>query len=403
MKQRLTALSIENLKPGPVRREIPDPGAKGLYVVVQASGHKGFAVRYRNGAGKPCKLTIGSWPAISLVAARAAAAAALVEVERGHDPGETKKTAKAKAEAAAADTVRAVAEMYMRLEGKKLRSLDHRQRVLDRLVYPTLGNKPIDALKRSEIVRLLDKVETENGARMAHMVLAVLSRIFNWHAARSDEFRSPIVRGMSRIDAAARARKRILNDDELRTIWRAAQSDAGPFGALIQFLLLTGARRSEAAGLPWEEIDSAGNWTLPAARNKVKAELVRPLSKAAQAILAKQPHIGPYVFSRSGHRPLTGIADLKAKFDAECKVSGWTLHDCRRTARSLMSRAGVNVDHAERCLGHVIAGVRGTYDRHDFQAEMAHAYEALAAQIERIVNPPPANVTHIDSKRGAKA
>jgi hypothetical protein len=68
-------------------------------------------------------------------------------------------------------------------------------------------------------------------------------------------------------------------------------------------------------------------------------------------------------------------------------VTGWTLHDLRRTARSLMSRAGILSDHAERCLGHVIGGVRGVYDRHEFHAEKKRAYEALAAQIERIVNP----------------
>ena len=68
-------------------------------------------------------------------------------------------------------------------------------------------------------------------------------------------------------------------------------------------------------------------------------------------------------------------------------MTGWTLHDLRRTARSLMSRAGIPSDHAERCLGHVIGGVRGVYDRHEFHAEKKRAYEALAAQIDRIVNP----------------
>jgi integrase len=82
-----------------------------------------------------------------------------------------------------------------------------------------------------------------------------------------------------------------------------------------------------------------------------------------------------------------GLQQRKARFDKRCGVVGWMLHDLRRTARSLMSRAGVSSDHAERCLGHVIGGVRGVYDRHRYQAEMLRAYEALAVQIERIVNP----------------
>ena len=83
-------------------------------------------------------------------------------------------------------------------------------------------------------------------------------------------------------------------------------------------------------------------------------------------------------------------------------MTGWTLHDLRRTARSLMSRAGIPSDHAERCLGHVIGGVRGVYDRHEFHAEKMRAYEALAAQIDRIVNPKD-NVVPLQSAGGRKS
>ena len=88
-----------------------------------------------------------------------------------------------------------------------------------------------------------------------------------------------------------------------------------------------------------------------------------------------------------GHTPISGFSKFKARFDRGCPVAPWTIHDLRRTARSLMSRAGVAPDHAERCLGHVIPGVRGVYDRHRYEDEMARAYEALAAQIDRIVSP----------------
>src|SRR5262249_8262404 len=124
-------------------------------------------------------------------------------------------------------------------------------------------------------------------------------------------------------------------------------------------------------------------------RNKTNGELVRPLSKAAQSMLAAMPRFAkcPFVFTGDGRRPISGFSKAKRAFDKACGVTGWTLHDLRRTARSLMSRAGVNADHAERCLGHAIAGVRGIYDRHEFHAEMQQAFEALAAQIDRIVNP----------------
>jgi len=180
----------------------------------------------------------------------------------------------------------------------------------------------------------------------------------------------------------------VLNDDELRAVWNTAQSRAiDPFGALVRFLLLTAARRSEGAGLSWEEIGDA-RWVLPACRNKVKLNLVRPLSAAAQKLLEERPHIGgcPYVFTY-GNKPLASFSQSKEEFDEACGVTGWTLHDLRRTARTLMSRAGVNPDHAERCLGHVMPGIRDNYDRHEFYDEKRKAFEALAAQIERIVNP----------------
>jgi integrase len=194
---------------------------------------------------------------------------------------------------------------------------------------------------------------------------------------------------------------RVLTDDEIRKIWVATEPDEKaqkPFCAFVRFLLLTGARRNEARGLARTEIDGA-DWLLPAVRNKTKQPLIRPLSKAAQAVLAEQAQIdgGPLVFTTDGHRALS-VSKPKVAFDAACGVTGWKLHDLRRTSRTLLSRAGVNADIAERCLGHVIGGVRGVYDRHSFHDEMAHAFEALSQQIERIINPVD-NVTPLRRKR----
>ena len=131
------------------------------------------------------------------------------------------------------------------------------------------------------------------------------------------------------------------------------------------------------------------DWTLPKSRNKVKIDFVRPLPPAAQDVLKELPRIGKpgYVFTTNGRSGLGGFSKFKRKLDEASGVTGWTLHDLRRTARSLMSRAGISSDHAERCLGHVIGGVRGVYDRHEFHAEKKHAFEGLASQIDHILNP----------------
>jgi integrase len=260
-------------------------------------------------------------------------------------------------------------------------------------VYPALGDRPIASIRRVDITRVLNQIERQSGAVMADRVLATIRRILNWRAVGDDTYSSPIVTGMARTDPGARARKRVLDEAELRAVWAAADKGEGPFHRLVQFLLLTGARRNEAAQMKRAEL-SGGDWTLPAARNKTGDELMRPLSAAAQAILARLPEIEgcPYVFTTDGRHPVSGFSRFKRAFDEACGVTGWTLHDLRRTARSLMSRAGVNSDHAERALGHVIGGVRGVYDRHPYQHEMLQAFEALAALIERIINPPSANV-----------
>jgi integrase len=376
------------VQPGPVRIEHPDQLLPGLYLIVQTSGHKSWAIRYRVAGGRTRKLTLGPYPLIPLAKARELGRDALIKAKTGVDPGTEKQAAKDKA----ADTLEAICEEFIRRHEGKLRTIGWMEGALKRLVYPKLGARPVAEIKRTDIVRLLDHIEDTSGAAMAHQVLAAIRRVFNWHAARSDDFRSPIVRGMGRINVKERARSRTFNDDELRAVWKAATAEKGPFPALVRFLLLTGARRQEAAAMPWAELDGAGNWLLPTARNKAKFDLMRPLSKAARMIIAEQPRINEFVFT-AGRRPLNGgISMLKANFDKACGVSDWVVHDLRRTARSLMSRAGVNADHAERCLGHALPGIRGTYDKYEYATEKLHAYEMLAALIERIVDPKP-NVT----------
>ena len=183
------------------------------------------------------------------------------------------------------------------------------------------------------------------------------------------------------------ARSRILTDDELRALWKAC-GDYPVFGALLRFILLTATRRAEAGDLRWTEINGR-EWVIPAARYKTNIDHVIPLSQMAQSILhsiGKQPNDG-FVFSASGRNAIGSYSLHKQALDEASGVSDWVIHDLRRTARSLMSRAGVSSNHAERCLGHVIGGVRGVYDRHEYFEEKSRAFEALAAQVQRIIEP----------------
>jgi integrase len=393
MKQKLTPGFCQNATAkGRARMIYWDAELPGFGLSVTASGHRSYVVQYRS-AGISRRATIDG--RLKLAEARKQARAILGEVARGRDPMAEKRAAAALTE----DTFASVAESYMKREaakedGKRLRTLVQRRRMLDRLILPALGARPIGAIVKSEIVRLLDRIEDENGATTADRTLALVGKIMNWHESRHDEFRSPIRRLPARAPTKEHARSRVLTDDELRAVWRAAETHPGPYGAFVTFAILTACRRSEASGMRREEVSSEGDgtlWTLPASRNKVKVDLVRPLSPAALAVIEQLPKIGKrgLVFSHNGRQQLGGFSDFKKRFDRACGVEDWTFHDLRRTARSLMSRAGVLREHAELCLGHLPPNIVTTYDRWSFLPEKRAAYEKLAGLVERIVHPEP--------------
>jgi integrase len=386
-KKPLTDRAIAALKPAPTgkRRLVWDAIVPGLALRVTDTGKRTFVlvVRYP-GSPHPAPRSLGTYGAISLEDARIKARGWLKLIAAGIDPGVREIEQRE-------ETFSAIATDYFARKAKDLRSRKKHEATLARLVYPTLGTRPIDAITRSDIVRLVDRVEDENGPMMANRVIEIMGRVMAWHATRSDTFRSPIVRGMKRGQAVARSR--ILNDDELRAIWRATN---GVFGAFVKFLLLTATRRSEAIYIKRSEI-AGGEWTIPAARYKTKIDHMIPLSQAALAQLPQGD--GEFIFSANGKQAIGGLTERKAAIDEASGVSGWTLHDLRRTARSLMSRAGVPSDHAERCLGHVIGGVRGVYDRHEYHREKAQAFEALAGEIARIVEGGGAKVVTMRGKR----
>jgi integrase len=368
-KRPLTDRAIRAIKPAqPGKRTIVwDALVPGLGLRVTDRGAKSFVlVRRWPGSPHPAIRKLGTYGAITLEAARKKAQAWHGQLAEGRDPRATQ-----------ANTFQLVASEYFARKAKDHRSRAWSEAVMVRLVYPSLGTRPIDAITRSELVRLLDRIEDERGPIMANRALGIISRAMNWHASRSDSFRSPIVRGMAR--GAEQARSRILSDDELRAIWLAC--DGGGFGAMLRFILLTATRRNEARFAAWSEIDG-DDWLIPAARYKTKVDHLIPLSAAAKAVVDGLPKAGPLLFGT-----LPDTSHPKAMLDRRSGVGGWTIHDCRRTSRSLMSRASISADIAERCLGHVIPGMRGIYDRHEYRQEKAHAFEALAALIERIVHP----------------
>jgi integrase len=390
-RAKLTQSIVDNLTADPGRGDRTIFWCEtqpGFGVMVTPSGRRSYIVQYRQ-HGVSRRLTLKA-DSLSLVQARKEARKHQGDIERGIDPVVEERKEKERAEAAKEGTLANVVDEYVkRLKRNKppIRTMPERERIFHRSIVPALGERQIVDIQRSDVTRMLDKIEDDSGPVAATKALAVLSAFFSWYATRHDSFRSPITRGMARTKAHERARERTLSDDEIKTLLRAVEAKNDAFSALIEFLLLVGCRRGEAANMQWTEVDSNGEWTIPGRRTKIKKDVIIPLSKAARDVLARIPEIAgcPWVFSNNGRKQVTDFVSPKVRLDKATALKDWRLHDLRRTARTLLSRAGVAPDVAERCLGHVVGGiVRNTYDRHAYLNEKREAFEKLAVEIDRI-------------------
>jgi integrase len=396
MKSKIMKRTVDVLLPG---QSIADTEIRGFVARRLPSGAITYGFRFRNPEGRQRWLPLGLHGAITPDEARGLAKKRAGEVADDRDPVAEREAARA----AESNTLDAVLDTYIERELVGKRSAAHVERTFDRLVRPRLGTRSIYTVTRRDVAEMLDVIAAEHGAVMSDRVLAYLRRALNWWAMRDEKFAPPFVKGMARTKARDRARTRILDDQEIRDLW-AALDELGSeapacFPAFVRAALMTGQRRGEIAGMTAAEVDRAGAalWTIPPERYKTGIEHTVPLSAAVLRILPDRK--SGFVFSSDGgKREFSGFSKsmraLAARIAERRKPEGrkpmphWTLHDLRRTARSLMSRAAVSSDIAERVLGHVIGGVRGVYDRHRYDVEKRDALERLAVLVEGITTSP---------------
>ncbi len=405
----LTDLQVKNLKPESKRVTLPDPELRGHYVRMTPAGAKSYCAVTRDPRGKQVWATIGSTDVYTIGEARDMAREAIKRIKAGLLPFEPPPTAP--------DSFKAVAENYLKrhVAANKLRSQAEIERYLDKDIFPVWQDREFAAIRRGDVTKLLDDVEEASGPSQADHVLAIVRGIMNWYESRNDDYVSPIARGMRRTDPKARKRARILDDDEIRVVWTVAERN-GAFGALVRVALLTAQRRGKIATMRWSDVDIDGVWNIPAEDREKGNAGALALPDTTLEIIRAQNRIGenPYVFAGRGDGHFVGWTPRKRAFDGKVTkalreaaekrgddpktvepLPRWTLHDLRRTARSLMARAGVRPDVAERVMGHAIQGVEGVYDRHSYRDEKATALRQLAGLVEMILNPPAGNVTEL--------
>jgi integrase len=377
-RKTLTDKGVQALKSRDKLYTHSDPQMPGHYVRVSPSGTKSFCVITRNPDGKQVFHTVGQFPILKIVEAREEAREAIKRIKVGKDRAGPK-------------SFQAVADEWFgrHVEANGLRTASAIRRHLDKHIIPFWSGREFASIRRGDVTALLDHVEDHAGAVAADTVLAHLSRIFNWYSSRNDDYSSPLARGMRRSKPTDRARARILDDNELSEVWRVAAAN-GTFGAFIRVALLTAQRREKVATMKWADLSDDGEWRIPTGEREKGTAGSLILPEAALKIIKAQPRFAsnPYVFAGRCDSHFSGYSKSKTQFDAKLPtMEQWTIHDLRRTARSLMSRAGVRPDVGERVLGHVQGGVLGIYDRHSYREEKAHALKALAALIESIINP----------------
>jgi integrase len=385
---KLSDAYVRNVKPTYYRVEIPDAVLPGLYVVVQPSGHRSWAVRYRH-EGRPRKLTLGSYPAIGLATARELAREALERVARGEDPAATKAKAGGK-------TFRAVVDQYIERYAKpRLRTWREAERMLRVEAVAVWGDRAVGSITRDDINQRLWQIVDRGSPSTSNHCFADLRRFFNWCVDEGYLEHSPCLRITRK--APQPSRDRTLTDDELRICWAAWDQQGWPGGEFQKLLLVTGQRRGEVAGARWDEIDLGDRlWLLPASRTKSARQHAVPLSSLALDIIDKLPRTSsPFLFP--GQRPgveaaIGSFGQLKRRTDtlireAGHELAGWTLHDLRRTCRSNLSRLRVPSEVAEAVLAHVFPGVVGTYDRYSYISEKKEALEAWSNLLQTILDP----------------
>jgi integrase len=366
-----------------------DTGCPGFGVKVTPKGRKIFVVLYRTaGAGSRLrKYTIGPYGRVTLNQARVTAQKVFAAKLDGRDLAAEKKDSRRRM---VADRVDDLLEAFIAQHVSQNRSAPEVSRMLRREVGSAWGNRSIHEIIKRDVIDVVNAIEQRGAPVAANKALKAIKTFFRWCAGRAVLDRSP-ADGVP-LPTKEKARDRVLNDGELARIIVAARQIGGPYGNIVEVLALTGQRRQEVARCTWDEMDIEGRtWKLSSERTKnAKAHEVY-LSDQSIAVLGRVDKIGDLVFSHSGTAPFQGFGVAKRELDKLSGVSGWRLHDLRRTCVSGMARLGIAPHVADKILNHqngAISGVAAVYQRHDFLAERRHALKLWGAHVERIAGRP---------------
>jgi integrase len=410
-----TDRELKALKPKAKHYDVWDGVQRGLAVRVgprnsDGSFRRTFVVVARFNGKHPTRRAIGEYPGVSLAEAREKAADWRKLVKKGKDPKREEERARREELRKQKTTFESVTEAFSTTVLCHQRKGNVVERQLRREFIPRWGDRPIDDITPLDVFDLIRDVVKRGAVHEAHNLLGVIRRLYTWaincgayglESSPCDRLRPKDVVGVGKT-----IRKRVLNDPELRALWRATEPAhmAYPFGPMYRLLAITGQRKSEVAEARWDEFDLEEKlWEIPADRMKADAPHVVPLCNLALQVLESLPKFdrGTYLFSTTfGVKPVSGFSKAKTRLDASMREQLGTLepfvvHDIRRTVRTRLSAAPVENHVRELVIGHQQQGLHKVYDQHAYLEEKRLALDWWAAKLRDIVEPAPANVVHL--------
>ncbi|MES9963573.1 MAG: tyrosine-type recombinase/integrase [Candidatus Sedimenticola sp. 20ELBAFRAG] len=404
---KLTAAAADKLQTDKTQEDYWDTLLPQFGLRITKKGTKTWIIFPRvliQGEWRKKRFKLDRYPALELKEAREMARTALATAAEGGDPQtviqQPKRVQKVEQSAQSFSTVRDDFLEKYRTRKKtkpKPRTLEEMRRTLESNRLKDWRDRPLAEINKRDVLDVLDELISEGKEARANTYLVHIRMMMNWAVDREIIPHAPTER--IKPPGAEVSRERVLEDEELKAIWKATLTTQGKecniFGPLVRLLLLTGQRRSEAAGMRWTELDlDAKQWEIPGARTKNKLPHVIPLSDLVIEIIKEQEKSqektekSPLVFTCTG-KPFSGWSRSKERLDSRAKTTPWRLHDLRRTLVTHMNEMGVLPHIVEAIVNHVSGtrgGVAGVYNRALYIEERKKALDEWAGHILEVVD-----------------
>lgn len=405
MKVNLTDTFIRAIKPSTDRYTFyTDAKNAGLSIRVNSRGTLVWIIQKKVKGGRRNYFTLGSYPAVTLKAAREQAYAVQAEAEAGIDRIEVAKKAKAAelAEQLAARSVKDILEIYFATYVEQ--NLKPRKSRKDRVAQlrthlGALADEPITKVTRADLQEIIDAKAAEGKPVMANRVRAAFTAFFGWAESREYIKSNPAERIQKAIKEKARTRTPSIA--EVREIWEATFEQGALWGAYFRLCILTGQRsRSDIMSMQWDWIDwEMSRYSIPNPKNG-QPHIVHLCPAAIKELKAfgtdgAVPSSG-LVFSTTGTTPMSGLTKPKTRLDETINqrrakagsppMPEWHLHDLRRAQATALAEAGVDEGVVDRIQNHIAGGSRASgvaavYNRAQKLSDRAKALDLWADMV----------------------